>query len=58
MVLALEFLDAARHVTGTKHLLTVVHGEDDPAEAYAGRLRNAGFRSVIVPNKHDRHEIV
>ena len=36
----------------------VVHGEDKPAETYAGRLRSAGFREVIVPSKYDRHAIV
>ena len=32
----------------------VVHGDDEAADAYAGRLRNAGFPSVVVPSKHDR----
>ncbi|MFN3243056.1 MAG: MBL fold metallo-hydrolase RNA specificity domain-containing protein [Planctomycetota bacterium] len=35
----------------------VVHGEDDPAEAYATRLRNAGFGEVHVPSKFERHEL-
>jgi metallo-beta-lactamase family protein len=35
----------------------VVHGEDEPAEAFARRLRNVGFGEVHVPSKYDRHEL-
>ena len=35
----------------------VVHGEDDPAETYAGRLRSAGFKKVYVPSKFERQVI-
>ncbi|MBL8752188.1 MAG: MBL fold metallo-hydrolase, partial [Planctomycetes bacterium] len=49
-----ELLAAARPLAGRCKQAFVVHGEDEPAEAYAGRLRNAGFRSVVVPSKHDR----
>jgi metallo-beta-lactamase family protein len=35
----------------------VVHGEDEPAEAYAQRLRSAGFAEVVVPSKFDRHTL-
>jgi metallo-beta-lactamase family protein len=35
----------------------VVHGEEEPANAYAQRLRAAGFADVSVPSKHDRVEI-
>ncbi|MFY9344858.1 MAG: MBL fold metallo-hydrolase [Planctomycetota bacterium] len=49
-----ELLAAARPLAERCKQVFVVHGEDDPAEAYAGRLRNAGFRSVAVPSKYDR----
>ncbi len=52
-----ELLRASRHLAGRCKQVFVVHGEDEPAEAYAGRLRNAGFRSVVVPSKYDRIEI-
>jgi metallo-beta-lactamase family protein len=52
-----ELLAAARPLASRCQQVFVVHGEDEPAEAYAGRLRNAGFRSVVVPSKHDRVEI-
>jgi metallo-beta-lactamase family protein len=52
-----ELLAAARPLAGRCKQAFVVHGEDEPAEAYAGRLRNAGFRSVVVPSKHDRVEL-
>jgi metallo-beta-lactamase family protein len=48
-----ELLDASRHLAGRCKQVFVVHGEEEPAEAYAGRLRDAGFRSVTVPSKHD-----
>lgn len=52
-----ELLTAERHLAmGTKQVF-VVHGESEPAEAYAGRLRQAGFRGVSVPSKGDRVEI-
>ncbi|MFK7739441.1 MAG: MBL fold metallo-hydrolase [Planctomycetota bacterium] len=35
----------------------VVHGEDEPAEMMAKRLRNVGFSEVHVPSKGDRHEL-
>ena len=52
-----ELLAASRHLVGRCKQVFVVHGEDDPAEAYAGRLRDAGFGSVVVPSKRDRVEI-
>ncbi len=52
-----ELMAATRHLAGRCKQVFVVHGEDDPAEAYAGRLRNAGFASVAVPSKFDRIEI-
>lgn len=52
-----ELLAAARPLAGRCKQVFVVHGEDEPAEAYAGRLRNAGFASVYVPSKFDRIEI-
>ena len=64
MSIELQFLGAARHVIGTEHLLCigdnqvfVVHGEDDPAEAMAQRLRSAGFADVAVPSKYERHTV-
>jgi metallo-beta-lactamase family protein len=52
-----ELLAAARPLAGRCKQVFVVHGEDEPAEAYAGRLRNAGFASVYVPSKFDRIEM-
>ena len=52
-----ELMTASRHLAGRCRQVFVVHGEDEPAEAYAGRLRNAGFRDVQVPSKYDRVEI-
>ena len=53
-----ELMAASRHLARRCRQVFVVHGEDEPAEAYAGRLRDAGFRSVQVPSKYDRVEIV
>lgn len=52
-----ELLTASRHLVGRCAQVCVVHGESGPAEAYAGRLRDAGFRDVVVPEKHDVVEI-
>lgn len=52
-----ELMSSTRHLVGRCQQVFVVHGEDDPAEAFAGRLRNAGFPSVQVPSKYDRVEI-
>lgn len=52
-----ELLAATRPLAGRCKQVFVVHGEDEPAEAYAGRLRNAGFPQVVVPSKHDVVEI-
>ncbi len=52
-----ELLASARPLADRCRQAFVVHGEDAPAEAYAARLRNAGFREVVVPSKHDRVEI-
>jgi metallo-beta-lactamase family protein len=52
-----ELMTSARPLAERCKQVFVVHGEDEPAEAYAGRLRNAGFRSVAVPSKYDRIEL-
>lgn len=52
-----ELMQATRPLAGRCKQVFVVHGEDEPAEAYAGRLRSAGFASVVVPSKYDRVEI-
>jgi metallo-beta-lactamase family protein len=52
-----ELLQAERHLAGRCRQVFVVHGEDGPAEAYAGRLREVGFREVVVPSKRDVVEI-
>ncbi len=52
-----ELLRAARPLARRCGQVFVVHGEDEPAAAYAGRLRNAGFADVTVPSKFDRVEI-
>jgi metallo-beta-lactamase family protein len=52
-----ELLQASSHLAGRCKQVFVVHGEDGPAEAYASRLRDSGFRQVTVPNKLDRCEI-
>lgn len=49
-----ELLASTRHLAGRCKQVFVVHGEDAPAEAYAGRLRDAGFGDVVVPSKFDR----
>lgn len=52
-----ELLAASRHLTSRCKQVFVVHGEEEPAEAYATELRDAGFASVYVPAKHDCIEI-
>lgn len=52
-----ELMDASGHLADSCRQAFVVHGEDEAAEAYATRLRDAGFRDVAVPSKGDRHEI-
>ena len=52
-----ELLAAARPLAARCRQAFVVHGDDEAADAYAGRLRNAGFPSVVVPSKHDRVEL-
>lgn len=52
-----ELMDASQHLADSCRQAFVVHGEDEAAEAYATRLREAGFRDVAVPSKGDRHEI-
>ncbi len=52
-----ELLAASRHLAARCRQVFVVHGEHDPATAYAGRLREAGFRDVVVPKKHDTFEV-
>ena len=49
-----ELLASTRHLAGRCKQVFVVHGEDAPAEAFAGRLRDAGFGDVVVPSKYDR----
>ncbi len=53
-----ELMDASRHLAGRCKQVFVVHGEDEPAEAYAAHLREHGFRDVRVPAKYERHEIL
>jgi metallo-beta-lactamase family protein len=52
-----ELMAASRHLAGRCKQVFVVHGEDEPAEAYASRLRDAGFAKVHVPSKYDRIEV-
>lgn len=52
-----ELLTAADHLVTRCKQVFVVHGEDQPAEAYAARLRERGFRQVVVPSKRDIVEI-
>jgi metallo-beta-lactamase family protein len=52
-----ELLHASRHLADRCRQVFVVHGEDGPAEAYAGRLREAGFDDVVVPAWLERAEI-
>ena len=52
-----ELMTATRPLQERCKQVFVVHGEDDPAEAYARRLRSAGFAQVVVPSKFERHEI-
>ncbi len=48
-----ELLTASRHLAMRCKQVFVVHGEEEPAMAYAGRLREVGFREVVVPAKRD-----
>jgi metallo-beta-lactamase family protein len=52
-----ELLAVSRPLAARCQQAFVVHGEDEPAEAYATKLRDAGFPDVAVPHKHDRIEI-
>jgi metallo-beta-lactamase family protein len=52
-----ELLAASEHLAVRCKQVFVVHGEDGPGEAYAERLRGAGFRDVQVPSKGERFEI-
>lgn len=52
-----ELVAAARPLQERCKQVFVVHGEDDPAEAFAQRLRNVGFGEVHVPSKYDRYEL-
>jgi len=52
-----ELMAATRPLQERCKQVFVVHGEDDPAEAYAQRLRNAGFAEVLVPSKYERHAL-
>ena len=49
-----ELMGAERHLVDSCRQAFVVHGEDEAAEAYAQRLRDVGFREVVVPSKLDR----
>lgn len=53
-----ELLQFERHLAPRCRQVFVVHGEESAANAYAGRLRDAGFRGIEVPGKGDRFEIV
>lgn len=44
-----EMLSMLRPLAKTCRQVFVVHGEEDPARIFAGRLEEAGFRSVEVP---------
>jgi len=52
-----ELMAASRPLQERCKQVFVVHGEDDPAEAYAKRLRSAGFKNVFVPSKFERHVV-
>lgn len=52
-----ELMHATRPLHERCKQVFVVHGEDEPAEAYASRLRNAGFAEVYVPSKFEKHAI-
>lgn len=52
-----ELLEASRPLARRCQQVFVVHGEDEPAETHASRLRDAGFRSVVVPDPDDLIEI-
>jgi len=52
-----ELLAASRPLAARCRQVFVVHGEDEPAMAYAARLRDAGFPEVVVPEKHEIVEV-
>lgn len=52
-----ELMAASRHLVDRCKQVFVVHGEDEPAEAHAARLTEAGFSEVHVPSKYDRIEV-
>ncbi|MCA8968025.1 MAG: MBL fold metallo-hydrolase, partial [Planctomycetes bacterium] len=52
-----ELMAASRPLAERCKQVFVVHGEDEPAEAFARRLRSAGFAEVSVPSKFDTAKI-
>ncbi len=44
-----EMLDNLKHLASTVRRVFVVHGEEDPAQKFADRLIEAGFRDAEVP---------
>ena len=52
-----ELFAASSHLRATCRKVFVVHGEEPAADAYARRLRDAGFQSVEVPAKGDEFTV-
>lgn len=52
-----DLMTAERPLADRCKQVFVVHGEDEPAETHASRLRSAGFAEVHVPSKFDRIEV-
>lgn len=53
-----ELLRFEGHLASRCKQVFVVHGEEVAANAYASKLRDAGFRGIEVPAKGDRFEVV
>jgi metallo-beta-lactamase family protein len=52
-----ELLGFERHLADSCRQVFVVHGEEEPAIAYADRLRQAGFSNIEVPEQGDEHTV-
>lgn len=52
-----ELLAALQHLAKATTNVFVVHGEEEPALAFADRLRGAGFGSVHVPVRGQKFEL-
>jgi metallo-beta-lactamase family protein len=52
-----DLIAAERHLAQRASHVFVVHGETDPAHAFADRLRGVGFRNVEIPSHGQKFEV-